>query len=162
MWLAIDWVRYLEKPCHGAICRLTLKNLCSPAQKTPTTTAPNPLWCCSNEGHGFHHSRENNSRCLQLVFACSGPNQAHLTNIFCMNVLSNMNTGNGIQLCIFLVGCHPSDSHLAIQFVDYRKWLVYVASLLAFELNVYEPAFEKKILKMLKKCFGIFSSKSST
>ena len=104
MWLAIDWVGYLEKPCHGAICRLTLKNLCSPAQKTPTTTAPNPLWCCSNEGHGFYHSRENNSRSLQLVFACSGPNQAHLTNIFWMNVLSNMNSGNGIQLCIFLVG----------------------------------------------------------
>ena len=71
-------------------------------------------------------------RCLQLVFACSGPNQAHnLTNIFCMNVLANMNKGSGIQLCVFLVGCHPSDSDLAIQFLDWCKWLVYVASLLA-------------------------------
>ena len=43
----------------------------------------------------------------------------------------NVNTGNGIQLCIFWVGCHPSDSDLAIQFVDWCKWLVYVASLLA-------------------------------
>ena len=41
-----------------------------------------------------------------------------------------MNTGNGVQLYIVLVGCHPSDSHLAIQFVDSCKWLVYVASLL--------------------------------
>jgi len=58
-------------------------------------------------------------RCLQLVFACSGPNQArNLTNIFCMNVLSDMNKGSGIQLCVFLVGCHPSDSHLAIQPVN--------------------------------------------
>ena len=71
-------------------------------------------------------------RCLQLVFACSGPNQArNLTNIFCMNVLSDMNKGSGIQLCVFLVGCHPSDSHLAIQPVNDCKWLVYVASLLA-------------------------------
>ena len=72
-------------------------------------------------------------RCLKkLVFACSGPNQArNLTNIFCMNVLSDMNKGSGIQLCVFLVGCHPSDSHLAIQPVNDCKWLVYVASLLA-------------------------------
>ena len=33
----------------------------------------------------------------------------------------NVNTGNGIQLCIFWVGCHPSDSDLAIQFVDSCK-----------------------------------------
>ena len=43
-----------------------------------------------------------------------------------------INTGNGIRLCIFLVGCHPSDSHLAIQLVDYCKWLVWVASRLDF------------------------------
>ena len=48
--------------------------------------------------------------CSCNVFAFSGPNQAHnLTNMFYMNVLSNMNTGNGFQLCIFLVECHPSD-----------------------------------------------------
>ena len=40
-----------------------------------------------------------------------------------------INTGNGISLsCVFLVGCHRSDSDLAIQFVDWCKWLVYLAS----------------------------------
>ena len=48
--------------------------------------------------------------CSCNVFAFSGPIQAHnLTNMFYMNDLSNMNTGNGIQLCIVLVECHPSD-----------------------------------------------------
>ena len=48
--------------------------------------------------------------CSCSVFAFSGQNQAHnLTNMFYMNVLSNMNTGNGIQVCIFWVQCHPSD-----------------------------------------------------
>ena len=43
---------------------------------------------CSNEGHGFFHSRKNNSRCLKNIFACSGPNQANnLPNIFDMHVL---------------------------------------------------------------------------
>ena len=67
MWLAFQqlspiccfslyWLGWIfRKPCPGAICRLTLKNLCFPAQKTPTTTAPNPLWCCSNEDDGFFH-----------------------------------------------------------------------------------------------------------
>ena len=88
----LGWI--LWKPCHGAICRITLKNLFSPAKKTPTTTTtPNPLWCCSNEGHGFFHSSKNNSRCLKHVLAFSGPSQAHnLTNMFHMNVLSNVNT----------------------------------------------------------------------
>ena len=31
---------------------------------------------------------------------------------------------NSVKLCIRLVGCHPSDSHLAIQFEGYCKWLV--------------------------------------
>ena len=104
-------------------------------KKTPAATTPNPLWCCSNEGHGFFHSRKKNLSCLKNALAFFGPNQAHnLSNIFCTNVLSNMNTGNGVQ-SLFLVGCHPYDSHLAIQFVHYCKWLVCVcvcvASLLA-------------------------------
>ena len=55
------------------------------------TIIPYPRWCCSNEAHGFFHSRENNSRCLKSLFALSGQNQAHnWTSIFHMNVLSNM------------------------------------------------------------------------
>ena len=53
----------------------------------------NLLWCFSDEGHGFLHSRKNNLRCLNNAFALSGPIQAHnLTNMFLMNVLSNFQT----------------------------------------------------------------------
>ena len=72
-----------------------------------------------------------------------------------MNVLSNMNTGNGNQLCRFLVGCHPSDSHLASQFVDYCKWLVYVASLLAPKphLLLFFVLIGLDIVKTLPQCY---------
>ena len=124
-------------------------------KEAAAATTPNPLWCCSNEGHGFFHSRKNNSRCLKHVLAFSGPSQAHnLTNMFHMNVLSNVNTCNGIQLCIFLVWC-PSDSHLAILFVDYCKWLVYVASLLAPKPHLLLSFILNRldIVKTLPGCF---------
>ena len=57
--------------------------VCSYKKKLTTTTTPNPLWC--------FHSTKNNLRSLKNALAFSGPDQAHnLTNICCMNVLSNM------------------------------------------------------------------------
>ena len=83
-WLG--WI--LWKSYHGAIWRLTLKNLFFLQKYTDNNSTQRG---CSNEGHGFFHSRKNSSRCLKIVFAFSGPNQANnLTNIFDMNVLSNM------------------------------------------------------------------------
>ena len=47
---------------------------------------------------------------MNAISCCLLANQAHnLTNMFYMKVLSNVNTGNGFQLCILLVECHPSD-----------------------------------------------------
>ena len=122
------WI--FRNPCHGAFGRLTLKNLFF-LRKTNTHNNSTQRDVAMKATASF--IRENISQdVLKKVFACSAPNQAHnLTNIFWMNVFSNMNTGSGIQLCVFLVGCHPSDSHLAIQPVNDCKWLVYVASLLA-------------------------------
>ena len=123
-WLS--WI--LWKPCHGAIWRLTLKNLFF-LQKTDTDNNSTQRDVAMKATASFIGEKITQD-CLKKVFACSGPNQAHnLTNIFCMNVFSNMNPGSGIQLCIFLVGCHPSDSHLAMQPVDYVSdlcmWLAF-------------------------------------
>ena len=56
---------------------------------------------------------------------------------------------------IFLVGCHPSDSHLASQFVDYCKWLVNVASLLAPKphLLLFFVLIGLDIVKTLPRCY---------
>ena len=76
VYLASYWLGWIfRKPCHGAFCRLTWKNLFVPAKKTPTTTAPNSLWCCSNEGRSFFHSRKNNSRCLINMFKSKSSTQ---------------------------------------------------------------------------------------
>ena len=91
---SLYWLGWIfQKPC-GAVCRLTLKNLFLPAQKTPTTTTPN----CSNEGEKKLKPRlrllsfeKNNSRCLKNALAFSAANQANnLTNIFHTNAFSNM------------------------------------------------------------------------
>ena len=92
---------------------------------------------------------------LETCFGIFRSNQTYnLINMFRMNVLWNMNTGNGIQLCIFLVWC-PSDAHLAILFVDYCKWLVYVASLLAPKphLLLFFVLNKLDIVKTLPGCF---------
>ena len=139
-------------------------------KSTGSNNTQSPL-NCSNEGHGSFHSSKRNSRCLKHVLAFSGQNQTYnLINMFRMNVLWNMNTCNGIQLCIFLVWC-PSDSHLAILFVDYCKWLVYVASLLAPKphLLLFFVLNKLDIVKTLPGCFlqtyikePVFSCKKST
>ena len=62
---------------------------------------------------------------------------------------------NSAKLCVFLVGCHPSDSDLAIQFVDWCKWLVYVASLLAHKahLLLFFVLIGLDIVKTLPRCY---------
>ena len=189
MWLAFwrlspiscFWLgSILWKPCHGAIWRLTLKKLFF-LQKTYTdNNSESPLMLQQWRPRLFIQEKiTQDLRCL-IFLAFSGPSQAHnLTNIVYMNVFSDMNTGSGIQLWIFLVGCHPSDSHLAIQPVDYvSDW--HVASLLApeFILQKYTDNnstqkgcsneghgffhSRKHISRCLEKCFCMFRSKSST
>ena len=94
--LAIQFVDYCQCVC---VCVISVW-VCGASLLAPkphpllflySTIIPNPIWCCNNEGHGFFHWKENSSRCLINLFAFSGQNQAHsLTNMFHMNVLSNM------------------------------------------------------------------------
>ena len=78
---------------------------------------------------------------------------------------------NSVKLCIRLVGCHPSDSHLAIQPVDYvSDW--YVASLLApkpYLLLFFVLIGLDIIVKTLPRCYLktyieelVFSRKQNT
>ena len=62
---------------------------------------------------------------------------------------------NSVKLCVFLVGCHPSDPDLAIQFVDWCKWLVYVASLPAHKphLLLFFVLIGYDIVKTLPRCY---------
>ena len=62
---------------------------------------------------------------------------------------------NSAKLCVLLVGCHPSDSDLAIQFADWCKWLVYVASLLAHKphLLLFFVLIGYDIVKTLPRCY---------
>ena len=137
-------VWWLPHFCHGAICRLTLKNLFFPA-KNIHRQQQHPKGC-SNEGHGFSFQKTN-SRSKMLEGA------HNLPNIFDMNVTpSNMNKGSAFQLCIFCVGCHSSDSHLALQPVDDCKWLVYVASLLAPKPHLL-LLIGFDIVKTLPRCY---------
>ena len=197
-WLG--WIS-LWKPCHGAIWRLTLKNLFFPANKTPTTT-PHPFDAATIKvtasfigekitQDGWHVSWQPCFTCplkhaaggvicqgasmlptsywhgcrLQLLFQTVLPTyklQLVFLSVSCRLLSRNSvqtskdmslepveffrhicflsawknltfyqyRQWNSVKLCIRLVGCHPSDSHLAIQPVDYvSDW--YVASLVA-------------------------------
>ena len=89
LFFCIDWVGYCENLATVLFADLHWRTCFFLQEKPPTTTAPNPLWCCSNEGHGFFHSRKNYSKCLKNALAFS--DQAHnLTSIFHTNAFSNM------------------------------------------------------------------------
>ena len=114
MWLAIDWVGYFATVLFADL----LKNLFFfPAKKNTKQQHPIPFDAVAMKATASIIQKKitQDLRCLQIVLHVQVKSSTFDKHL---NVVSNMNTGNGIQLCIFLVGCHPSDSHLAIHFVD--------------------------------------------